>query len=87
MSERPCRVWIRGCTWLPVSLARRIETSNVVTDDIGRQVPANLTVRDSEKNSTTELDGSRIKHDIRFDDAEFTPEALRQASIPRGSAD
>jgi hypothetical protein len=68
-------------------LARRIETSNVVTDDIGRQVPANLTVRDSEKNSTTELDGSRIKHDIRFDDAEFTPEALRQTSIPRGSAD
>jgi outer membrane lipoprotein-sorting protein len=68
-------------------LARRIETSNVVTDDIGRQLPANLTVRDPRKNSTTELDGSRIKHDIRFDDAEFTPEALRQTSIPRSSAD
>ena len=68
-------------------LARRIETSNVVTDDIGRQVPANLTVRDSQKNSSTELDGSRIKHDVRFDDAEFTPEALRQVSIPRGSAE
>jgi Outer membrane lipoprotein-sorting protein len=68
-------------------LARRIETSNVVTDDIGRQVPANLTVRDLRKKSTTELDGSRIKHDIRFDDAEFTPEGLRQTSIPRSSAD
>jgi hypothetical protein len=59
----------------------------VVTDDIGRQVPANLTVRDPRKNSTTELDGSRIKHDIRFDDAEFKAEALRQLSIPRSSAD
>jgi Outer membrane lipoprotein-sorting protein len=68
-------------------LARRIETSNVVTDDIGRQVPANLTVRDSQKSSSTELDGSRIKHDVRFDGAEFTPEALRQVSIPRGSAE
>jgi Outer membrane lipoprotein-sorting protein len=90
------RSWIDSRRLIPLriekyfasgQLARRIETSNVVTDDIGRQVPANLTVRDSEKNSTTELDGSRIKHDIRFDDAEFTPEALRQTSIPRGSAD
>jgi hypothetical protein len=44
-------------------------------------------VRDSQKNSSTELDGSRIKHDVRFDGAEFTPEALRQVSIPRGSAE
>ncbi len=74
-------------TWLQANWRRRIEASNVVTDDIGRQVPANLTVRDPRKNSTTELDGSRIKHDIRFNDEEFTPEALRQMSIPRSSAE
>ena len=90
------RTWVDSRRLIPLriekylasgQLAQRIETSNVVTDDIGRQVPANLTVRDSRKNSTTELDGSRIKHDIRFDDAEFTPEALRQMSIPRSSAE
>jgi hypothetical protein len=89
------RSWIDSRRLIPLrmrntasgGLGRRIETSNVVTDDIGRLVPANLTVRDLRKNSTTELDGSRIKHDIRFDDAEFTPEGLRQTSIPRSSAD
>jgi hypothetical protein len=90
------RTWVDSRRLIPLriekylasgGLGRRIETSNVVTDDIGRQVPANLTVRDPRKNSTTELDGSRIKHDIRFDDAEFTPEGLRQMSIPRSSAD
>ena len=90
------RTWVDSRRLIPLriekylasgGLARRIETSNVVTDDIGRQVPANLTVRDPRKNSTTELDGSRIKHDIRFDDAEFKAEALRQLSIPRSSAD
>jgi len=90
------RTWVDSRRLIPVriekylasgQLARRIETSNVVTDDIGRQVPANLSVRDPRKNSTTELDGSRIKHDIRFGDEEFTPEALRNLSIPQSSPD
>jgi hypothetical protein len=90
------RTWVDSRRLIPLRiekhlpsgvLARRIQTSNVVTDDIGRQVPANLTVRDPRQKSTTELDGSRIKHDIRFDDAEFTPEGLRQLSIPRSGAD
>ena len=90
------RTWVDSRRLIPLriekysasgELARRIDTSNVVTDDIGRQVPANLVVRDPRKNLTAELDGSRIKHDIRFDDAEFTPEALRQTNVPRSSAD
>jgi Outer membrane lipoprotein-sorting protein len=90
------RTWVDSRRLIPVriekylasgQLARRIETSNVVTDDIGRQVPANLTVRDPRKNSTTELDGSRIKHDIRFGDGEFTAQALRNLSIPPSSPD
>jgi Outer membrane lipoprotein-sorting protein len=88
------RTWVDSRRLIPLriekylasgELGRRIETSKVVTDDIGRQIPANLTVREPRKNSTTELDGSRIKHDIRFGDEEFTPEALREVSIPRGS--
>jgi hypothetical protein len=90
------RTWVDSRRLIPLriekysssgELARRIDTSNVVTDDIGRQVPANLVVRDPRRNFTTELDGSRIKHDVRFDDAEFTPEALRQMNVPRSSAD
>ncbi len=64
-------------------LARRIDTSNVVTDDIGRQVPANLTVRGTRKNSITELDGSRIKHDVTYADGQFTQDALKEVTIPR----
>jgi outer membrane lipoprotein-sorting protein len=90
------RSWIDSRRLIPLriekysasgQLARRIETSNVVTDDIGRQVPANLTVHDPRKNSTTELDGSRIRHEIRFGDEEFTAEALRTLSIPKSSSD
>jgi hypothetical protein len=66
-------------------LARRIDTANVVTDDIGRQIPANLTVRGSRKDSVTELDGSRIKHDVTYTDDQFTPEALKEVTIPRSS--
>jgi hypothetical protein len=90
------RTWVDSRRLIPLriekysgsgELARRIDTSNVVTDDIGRQVPANLVVRDPRKNFTTELDGSRIKHDVRFDDAEFTPETLKQMNVSRSSAD
>ncbi len=63
-------------------LARRIETARVATDDKGRFIPANLTVRGSRADSVTELDGSRIKHDMGYADREFTPEGLKDASAP-----
>lgn len=66
-------------------LARRIEISNVVTDDVGRQVPANLTVRGSRKNSVTEIDGSRIKHDVIYADKQFEPGSLKELTIPGAS--
>ena len=69
----------------PGRSARRIDTAGVVTDDIGRQIPANLTVRGSRKDSVTELDGSRIKHDVTYTDRQFTPEALKEVTIPRSS--
>ncbi len=57
-------------------LVRRIDTTRVVTDDLGRAIPANLTVRGS-SGSVTEFEGSRLKHGVTFSDAEFTPEGLK----------
>ncbi len=65
-------------------LARRIDTTRVVNDDKGRPIPANLTIRGT-GGSTTELDGSRIKHDVTYADAEFTPEGLKITTIPKAN--
>jgi len=66
-------------------LARRIETTRVATDDKGRFIPASLTVRGSRGDSVTNLEGSRIKHDVTYADREFTPEGLKEA-LPPSSA-
>jgi hypothetical protein len=60
----------------------RIETSRVANDDKGRPIPAILIVHNPQKGSVTELDGSRIKHNVTFSDFEFTPEGLKQVSAP-----
>lgn len=64
-------------------VTRRIESGRVVTDDIGRHVPTGLTVSDPAKGSSTELDGSKLKHDVTFTAEEFTPEGLKQRSESR----
>ena len=58
---------------------RRIDTTRVVSDDLNRPIPANLTIQNLQTGSTTELDGSKIKHAVTFTDREFTPEGLRDA--------
>jgi hypothetical protein len=63
-------------------LARRIDTTRVATDDKGRPIPADLTVRGSQQDSVTDLDGSRIRHDVTFTDREFTPEGLTEIAAP-----
>jgi hypothetical protein len=63
-------------------LARRIDTTRIVTDDKGRSIPADLTVRGPREDSVTDLDGSRIKHDVTYVDREFTPEGLGEISAP-----
>jgi outer membrane lipoprotein-sorting protein len=65
----------------------RIDTTRVSNDDKGRPIPANLTVQDPNKGSVTELDGSRIKHNVTFNDSEFTPEGLKQVSAPTTAAE
>lgn len=67
-------------------LVRRIETTRVVNDDKGRAIPANLAIRGPGGDSTTQLDGGKITHAISFTDAEFTPEGIKQTSIPRGGS-
>jgi hypothetical protein len=81
------RVPLRVEKYLPSGqLARRIETTRTVTDDKGRSIPADLTVRGGPQgDSVTILDGSRIKHDVTYSDREFTPEGLSEISAPRSA--
>src|ERR1700726_418647 len=58
-------------------LARRIDTTRVATDDKGRFIPADLRVRGPRADSVTDLDGSRIRHDVAYTDRDFTPEGLK----------
>lgn len=64
------------------SLLVRIETTNVEKDDLGRNLPASLSVQRSGGGSTV-LEGSRIKHGVSLTDADFTAEALRDLSVPK----
>ncbi|MEO5753218.1 MAG: outer membrane lipoprotein-sorting protein [Chthoniobacterales bacterium] len=52
---------------------RRIDTDRVAPDDQHRQIPARLIVHGPRKNTVTELNGSGIKHDVSFSDADFRP--------------
>jgi hypothetical protein len=67
-------------------LLRRITTTRVVAD-AGRNIPANLSVRAARQGSTTELDGSRIRHDVKYTDLEFTVEGLKDLTAPTASLD
>jgi Outer membrane lipoprotein-sorting protein len=63
-------------------LVRRIDATRVVADDKGRFIPAGLTVRGLRTDSYTNLDGSRIRHDVAYSDREFTPEGLSEITAP-----
>jgi hypothetical protein len=85
------RSWIDATRFVPLrvekylpsgQLARRIDTTRVVTDDKGRFIPADLTVRGPREDSVTDLDGSRIRHDVAFTDRDFTTEGIEEISAP-----
>lgn len=63
---------------------RRIDTTRVVAN-AGHQIPANLVVHGPRPDSTTELDGSRIRHDETYADHDFTVEGIKDLATPRGS--
>ncbi len=88
------RTWVDARRLVPLrvekyaaggKLVRRIDTTRVATDDKGRVIPANLSVRGPGGGSVTELDGGKITHSISFTDADFTPEGIKETAIPRGS--
>jgi len=69
--------------FLPSGTAfRRIETTRVASDDINRNLPANLTIHNLQTGSATELEGSKLKHGVKYADREFTPEGLKELAAP-----
>ncbi len=66
--------------------ARRIDTLRVTEDDTGRKVAASLGVRRPEQDSTTEIEGSKSRHNVPLSDKDFTAEALRAQSAQGSNA-
>ncbi|MDB6007255.1 MAG: hypothetical protein JWR15_4242 [Prosthecobacter sp.] len=66
-------------------VARRIDTTRVVSNDKNQSVPANLTVSDPRQGSSTELNGSSVKHGVSFSDAEFTPAGFMTVAPARSA--
>jgi len=67
-------------------LLRRIDTTRVVAD-AGRHIPADLTVAGARPDSSTLIDGSRIRHNVTYTDRDFTVEGLKEIATPRMSPD
>ncbi len=67
-------------------LLRRIDTTRVIAD-AGHQIPAHLAVGGARPDSSTLLDGSRIRHNVTYTDRDFTIEGLKEIATPRGSPD
>jgi hypothetical protein len=67
-------------------LLRRIDTKRVVSD-AGNYIPADLAVGGARPNSSTLLDGSRIRHNVSYTDRDFTIEGLKEIATPRSSPD
>jgi hypothetical protein len=65
---------------------RRIDTARVVADG-ARHIPADLVVHGTRADSSTLLDGSRIKHDVNYTDADFSVDGLKEVTVPRGSTE
>jgi hypothetical protein len=57
----------------------RVAATCTILVDLMSVENAVLTVRGPRPDSVTDLDGSRIRHDVTFADREFTPEGLKEA--------
>ena len=61
-------------------LLRRINTTRILVDG-GDSIPANLSVQ-GPRGTTTEIDGSRIKRGVTYEEIEFTVDGLKQLAAP-----
>jgi hypothetical protein len=86
------RSWIDTNRMIPLRVEKydasgktitRIDTNRVLTDEKGRNLPADMTITNSKTGAVTELEGSKLKHDISYEDADFTPGGLTQMSPPK----
>ncbi len=84
------RIWIDERRLVPLrvekyassgQLLRRIDTTRVVAD-AGHHIPADLTVSGARPDSSTLLDGSRIKHNVTYTGSDFTIEGLKEIATP-----
>lgn len=89
------RTWVDSKRLVPLriekynaagQLLRRIVSGRIVTDDMGRKVPAGLAISDPINGLSTELEGSKLTHGMSFTDAEFTSDGLKQQTTPRTSS-
>lgn len=64
------------------AVVRKIDTRNVANDDTKRNVPANLTIQDVPKGSFTDLEGSKLKHGVAYENRDFTAEGLKNINPP-----
>jgi len=64
-------------------LVRQIVTTKVVTDG-GRHIPANLSVSGSGKDAPTIVEGSRIRHDVKYGDTGFSEAGVKDITVPKG---
>ncbi|HSI10693.1 MAG TPA: hypothetical protein VK961_01555, partial [Chthoniobacter sp.] len=58
-----------------------------VVGDAGHHIPANLAVTSGRQGSTTQIDGSRIKHDVNYTDADFSADGLKDMTVPKGGTE
>lgn len=64
-------------------LVRRIDTTRVHQNDNGHHIPATMTVRRPGATSVTELEGSRNKVNVRYEDDDFTVRRMADLTPPR----
>jgi hypothetical protein len=59
----------------------RIDTDRVSRNDRARHVPSRFIVRRTGSGTVTEVEGSDIRHDVKYSDKDFTPDGLTELKI------
>ena len=85
------RAWIDPDRLIPLqiekydrsgSLVRRIDTTKVHKNDNGQHIAATLKVHRSDSDTVTELEGSRHRANVSYDDTTFTVTKMRDLNPP-----
>jgi hypothetical protein len=63
--------------------AQQIDTTQIARDDKGRSVPAGLTIRRTGSGTKTTIDGSSIRHDVKYTDEDFTTRKMASFKVAR----